>query len=74
MSANNFENLDYEFNVDMFNTEDQRYGVEDDNLLLSDPELEEQLNGSSADNNVNNKQEDAQTTEAQPGQPEKKKK
>jgi hypothetical protein len=56
MSTNNFNNFDNEFNIDMFSTEDQRYGVEDDNLLLSDPELEEQLNGSSADNNVNNEQ------------------
>ena len=73
MSAN-FDTLDNEFNIDMFSTEDQRYDVEDDNLLLSDPELEEQLNESSANNNVNNEQEGAQMIEAQPGQPEKKKK
>ena len=71
MSANNFDDLDNEFNIEMFSTEDQRYDVEDDNLLLSDPDLEHQFNNDSA---VPNEQEDTQTTEAQPGQLEKKKK
>ena len=73
MSANNFDNLDNEFNIDMFSTEDQRYDVEDDNLLLSDPELENQLNNSGNYNNPDDGEEDAQTIEASQNEKKKKK-
>ena len=64
MSENNFDNLDQDFNVDMFSNEEQRYDVEDGNLLLTDPELEDQLNDSSANNNAKDQQEDDQTIKA----------
>ena len=77
MSAKNFEVLDEEFNDDMFNSEEQRYKTTDEDLLLSDPELENQLNDSSANNNdnTNNQEEDTEMTgTTQPEMTKKKKK
>jgi len=58
MSERNFDTLDQEFNDDIFGTVEQYHTVDDD-LLLSDPGLEQQFSQDNSNNN-NAKEEEEQ--------------